>query len=942
MSQVTTDTHNSAATSSMHAWHLSTASIARGGSGLSIAHHSDCSVLFSIAPKTTLEILVLLHSTSWTMSPPRYGSSEHVVAEEEIDQPRLHVAVPASQRRPRRDTNANAEKNRSHTSNSATSSVTTSRSFNSSESWHSSHESFGVRSEGRIVGRGGATQNGRVRGRPSQSTATTAPKVDEDEVIRRRQERKARSARLLLDLDDRQHHRRSSNDNDGGHKSSSERGHPRSAQISHRVDEHASMSADTRDGDTKERVRTRSIGSSKSRRRSPMGHVPTHTHDSRSRSSSASRRRSMDYAPPASSVNSATRTKTSLATGRGPNHSTEYIPSEKTHARATAPSWSSTSNAPQKDISNRNSSSSRSVRTYTKDSKQEHGNSDDGQRRSSANTSGGNDRVHLRAHRSASMGNGTVREEPSANHTGIESKPPSEASNRYSKQGSKQDDTSKDTPNTTSSENGPGRRRHSMGHHRGGDPSSSTTAPSDSVPTGNEQSQSETGNSSSSSRMLQVLRRASMQHSMSFRRLSISNRPPPPVREEDTSQKAERRDSINSTSSFLSLKEEILPPRTLRHDPNSSFRRTSLESEQCEVPPPTAPPQRNRTWSENMSSGGAILSMLGQGFRQETEAAEDNGDDISVASARSANTSSLPSRKSSIFSGFISNLDEEEEGASSSTSFFAKRKSSLESIGSISSTVNHTAAPCSSTSLPCVIASNDQGESSTESSGWMLGLKREAVDHVLHANEDQSATTSMRAIAETSVEKVNEVKQIGANIRQTIRSSIHQMAIPEVGTTYEVDTQFEPSTEKLHRTERGRRRHSTFMDMMTNISNEAEKTATSSSSDSFMSRASQRASMRVRNAEPSIGNSSRPASIVGSDVVGAFAEAAESMCEDKRRGARSKPPREEMKVFNPNNSKDDLGKELWDSGTFEVVDGLITLAHPDDEGKEHHPVFNFL
>ena len=66
------------------------------------------------------------------------------------------------------------------------------------------------------------------------------------------------------------------------------------------------------------------------------------------------------------------------------------------------------------------------------------------------------------------------------------------------------------------------------------------------------------------------------------------------------------------------------------------------------------------------------------------------------------------------------------------------------------------------------------------------------------------------------------------------------------------------------------------------------------------------------------------------------------MREDKRQGARSKPPREEMKVFNPNNSKDDLGKELWDSGTFEVVDGLITLAHPDDEGKEHHPVFNFL
>ena len=901
------------------------------------------------------------------MSPPRHGSSEHVVAAEGIDQqrPRFHVAVPASQKqRPRRDTNANAEKNGSHTSSSGTSSVTTSRSFNSSESRHSSHESFSVRSEGRIVGRGGTTRGGRVRGRPSSSiTSSTAPNIAGDEVIRRRQERKARSARLLSDLDNRQHHRRSSNDNHGDQKSSSERGHPRSAQIPLRVDEHASVLADITGGDTKERVRTRSASSSKSRRRSSMEHmehVPTCTHDIRSRSRSASRRRSMEHAPHASSVNSATQTKTSLATGRGRHHSMEHASREKHHARETAPSRSTTGTASrrrasmehhfswsnaQKDTSDIwSASSSRSVRAHTKELRQEHGNSDDVQRRSSSSTSSGNSRVHLRARRSTSMGHGTLCEQPGANHTGIEPTPPSEASSRYIREGAN-DDTPKNTPGTSSSENGPGRRRHSMGHHRSGHPSSSMTAPPDSVPIGNEQSQPESENSSSSSRMLQVLRRASMQHSMSFRRLSISNHPPPAVQEEDTSQKAERRDSINSTSSFLSLKEEILPPRTLRHDLNSSFRRASLESEQCEVPPPSAPPQRNRTWSENISSGGAILSILGQGFRQETEATEDNSDDISVASARSTNTSSLPSRKSSILSGFISNLDKEEEAPSSSTSFFAKRKSSLESISSNTNTANRAAAPCSSTSLPCVATSNDQGETSTDSSRWMLGLKREAVDDAPHADDDQSATTSTRALAETSVEKVNEVKQIGANIRQTIRSSIHQMAIPEVGSMYEVDTQFEPSTERLHRTERGRRRQSTFMEMVTNIANEAEKTtAPSSSSDSFMSRASRRASMRARNADPSVGNSSRPASIVGSDVVGAFAAAAESMREDKHRGARStsQPPREEMRVFNPNNSKDDLGKELWDSGTFEVVDGLITLAHPDDEGKEHHPVFNFL
>ena len=690
------------------------------------------------------------------MSPPRCGSSEHVVAEEGIDQQRTRFhGLPASQmqkQRPRRDTNANAEKNRSHTNSSGTSSVTTGRSFSSSGSRHSNHESLGDRSEGRMVHveRGGVTRGGRVRGRPSSSTASTAPRIDEEEVIRRRQERKARSARLLLDLGDRHHHRRSSNDNDG-------------AQIPHRV---------------KERVRSRSVGSSKSRHRSSMEHIPALTHDSQGRIRSSSRRRSMEHAPSAFSVDSATQIKTSLATGKCRHRSMEHTSTAK----------------------------------------------------------------------------------------------------------------------------------------------------------------SETENSSSSGRMLQVLRRASMQHSKSFRRLSISNHPPPPVQEEDTSQKVEHRDSINSTSSFLSLKEEILPSCNLRHDFNSSFRRASLESEQCEVPPPTAPPQRNRTWSGNISSGGAILSMLGQGFRQETEATEDK----SIARARSTSISSLPSRKSSILSGFISNLDKDEEAPSSSTSFFAKRKSSLESIGSNTNTANRAAAPCSSTSLPCVATSNGKGETSTDSSRWMLGLKREAVDDVPHADEDQSATTSMGALAETPVGKVNEVKQIGAKNRQTIRSS---KAIPEVGSMYEVDTRFEPSTERLNRTERGRRRQSTFMDMVTNIANEAEKTAASSSSDSFMSRASQRASTRARNADPSIGNSLRPTSIVGSDVVGAYAAAAESMREDKRQGARStssKPPSEEMRVFNPNNSKDDLGKELWDSGTFEVVDGLITLAHPDDEGKEHHPVFNFL
>ena len=610
------------------------------------------------------------------MSPPRHGSSEHVVADGDIDQqrPRFHV-MPASQKqRPRRVTNANAEKNRSHTSSSGTSSVTTSRSFNSSKSRHSSHESFSVRSEGRIVGRGSANHGGRVRGRPSSSiTSSTAPKIDEDEVIRRRQERKARSARLLSDLDVRQHHRRSSNDNDGDQKSSSERGHPRAAQIPLGVDEHASISADTTGGDTKDRVRTRSASSSKSRRHSSMEHmehVPTRTHDIRSRSRSASRRRSMEYAAPhASSANSVTQTKTSRTTGRGRHHSMECASSENSYARETTPSRSTTgtasrcrasmehhfswSNAPQKDTSDIwNASSSRSVRAHTKDPRQEYRNSDDGQRRSSY-TSSGNSRVHLRARRSASMGHGTLRDQPSANCTGIEPTPPSEASSRYPQEGA-DDDISKNTPDTTSSsENGPGRRRHSMGHHRSGHPSSSMTAPPYSVPIGNEQSQPESENSSSSSRMLQVLRRASMQHSMSFRRLSISNHPPPAVQEEDTSRKAERRDSINSTSSFLSLKEEILPPRTLRHDLNSSFRRASLESEQCEVPPPSAPPQRNRTWSENISSGGAILSILGQGFRQETEATEDNSDDISLASARSTNTSSLPSRKSSILSGFI-------------------------------------------------------------------------------------------------------------------------------------------------------------------------------------------------------------------------------------------------------------------------------------------------
>ena len=921
------------------------------------------------------------------MSPPRYGSSEHVVVGEGIGQPRPRfqnvMSSSPPERRSRRDTNASVGKTRLHTTSSSTaSSVTTSRSFNSSDSRHSSSESFGVRSEGGMLGRGGPTYGGRVRGRPSSSTASRAPKIDEEEVIRRRQERKARSARLLSDLDDRRHHRRSSNDNDGEHKykSSPESGHHRPAAESSRADEHASISADTTGGgDTKERVRTRSVGSSRSRRRSSVGDdVPSRNHGSRRRSSSASGRRSMDYVPPATRSNdakSATRRsaetemnlKASLATRRSRRHSMEQTSSQKSLKSENGPSRSTSSSrtrrrasmehhfswsssAPQKDSSDttRHASSSQSVRTHSDDAKQEHRSSNGSQRRSSTDTNR-NVRVHLRSsRRSTSMGHGTLREQPTANYTGIDPNLAPQVSNRHP-----QDSTIGDAPRTTSdnsSEEKP-MRRHSLDYHRSGHHSSSATAPPDPVSTEDEQPPSETENSSSSSRMLQVLRKASMQHSMSFRRLSTSNHPPPVQEEEDTAHKVERRDSMNSTSSFLSLKEETLPPRTSRHDLNSSFRRASLESEQCEVPPPTAPPQRNRTWSENISSGGAILSRLGQGFRQETETTEeDNSDDISVASARSTNTSSLPSRRTSILSGFMSNLDKEEEVPSSSKSFFAKRKSSLESCGSNFNTTSSASAPCSSTSLPCVVASDDQGEISTDSSRWMLGLKREAAsttaacssdNNVPDTDEDQSATTSMRILAETSVEKVNEVKQIGANIRQTIRSSIHHMAIPEVGSIYEVDTHFEPSAEKLHRTERGRRRHSSFMDMVTNISSEAEKT-TSTSSDSFMSRASQRAAMRARNADPSIGNSSRPTSIVGSDVVGAFAAAAESMRDDKRQRTRNKPPREEMRVFNPNNSKDDLGKELWDSGTFEVVDGLITLAHPDDEGKEHHPVFNFL
>ena len=47
-----------------------------------------------------------------------------------------------------------------------------------------------------------------------------------------------------------------------------------------------------------------------------------------------------------------------------------------------------------------------------------------------------------------------------------------------------------------------------------------------------------------------------------------------------------------------------------------------------------------------------------------------------------------------------------------------------------------------------------------------------------------------------------------------------------------------------------------------------------------------------------------------------------------------------MRVFIPNDPKDGLGGKPWDSGTFEVVDGLITLVHPDVEGKGYHPVFH--
>ena len=172
------------------------------------------------------------------------------------------------------------------------------------------------------------------------------------------------------------------------------------------------------------------------------------------------------------------------------------------------------------------------------------------------------------------------------------------------------------------------------------------------------------------------------------------------------------------------------------------------------------------------------------------------------------------------------------------------------------------------------------------------------------------------------------------------------MAIPEVGSTYEVDVEFESNKEKLTRTDRSRRRHSSFMEMVTNISSETEKAIIPS--ETFTNQTKQQASMRARNADPSIGDYFRPTntdtSTSDTRATSAFAAAAESMREDKPRGtsSRSKPVREEMRVFNPNNSKDDIGKELWDSGTFQIVDGLITLAHPDESGKEHHPAFNFL